>query len=420
MEHRRNDRNRLPETGAPWLQLQHELHASRANDLDWNHGALYYHWPEPGGNVHQAAMAASNIFFSDIWLGRFSQPSVNKLSSEIEGFVLDLHEAPSDGHVVLTSGGTESILLSMKAARDWARHERPEITAPSVVAPYSAHPAFSRSATYFGLNLIRVPVGADYRADVDAMAGAITDDTIALIGSAPSWPYGLIDPIPEIAALAQSRGLWCHVDACVGGFLIPFYRALGDDLIDMNFTLPGVTSISADLHKFGFTPHGISSATFRNQDFARYGEFAMEDWPCGRYAAETIQGTKAGHVAASAWTTMRLLGREGYLDMARRLHRTTDRLVEGMAKLGVQPLAKPEAGILVVTSAEFDIFAVSEALNRRGFPHCGVLEPEALHFVLNPLETDEPIDALLEAMAGAVADVKAGRVTRPGAQATYA
>ncbi|MEM7123851.1 MAG: aminotransferase class V-fold PLP-dependent enzyme [Pseudomonadota bacterium] len=410
----------LPEHGTPWIDLQHELNASRADDLDWTHGALYYHWPEPGGNVHQAAMAAGNIFFTDIWLGRFSQPSVNKLSSEIEGFVLDLHDAPADGHVTLTSGGTESILLCMKAARDWARQERPKITRPKVVAPFSAHPAFSRSAFYFGLDLVRVPVGPDLRADPKAMEQAITDDTIALIGSAPSWPYGLIDPIPEIGALAEKYGLWCHVDACIGGFLIPFYRALGDDLTAMNFLVPGVTSISADLHKFGFTPHGISSATFRSHDHARHGLFEMSDWPCGRYAAETVQGTKAGHTAASAWTTMRLLGREGYLDVARRLHETTDKLVRGMAPLGITPLAQPEAGILVVTGSDVDIFAVSKGLFERGFPHCSVLQPEALHFVLNPLENDAPIDALLEAMSGAVADAKAGRITREGEQATYA
>lgn len=410
----------LPENGTSWIDLQHELNASRADDLDWTHGALFYHWPEPGGNVHQAAMAASNIFFNDLWLGRFSQPSVKKLSSDLECFVLDLNDAPDDGHVTLTSGGTESILLCMKAARDWARANRPDITSPTLVMPFSAHPAFNRSAMYFGLEVVRVPVGADYRADAKAMEQAITDDTIALIGSAPNYPYGLIDPIPDIAALAEKHDLWCHVDACVGGFLIPFYRALGDDLIAMNFSVPGVTSISADLHKFGFTPHGISTATFRSHDHARHGQFEMSDWPFGRYAVETVQGTKAGHTAASAWTTMRLLGRRGYLDIARRLHETTDKLVQGMARMGIVPLTEPEAGILVLTSRDVDIFAVSQGLFQSGFPHSCVLEPEVLHFVLNPLEDDGPIDALLEATAGAVEDAKAGRVTRARVQATYA
>lgn len=409
----------LPQIGAQWPALHHDLMVSRANDIQWDQGAFYYHWPEPGGNVHQAAMAAANMFYTDIWLGRFNQPSINGFVEELEGFVLDLHEAPEGGAVTLTSGGTESILLAMKAARDRARKLGITSARPTIVAPWSAHAAFNKAADYFELEIIRVPVGEDLRADVGAMAEAITKDTIALIGSAPSWPYGLIDPIPEIAALAQKHGLWCHVDACVGGFLIPFYRELGHDLTPMNLAVPGVTSISADLHKFGFTPHGISSVTFCDEETAGHAGFSFDAWPCGRYAGQTIQGTKAGQTAAAAWTTMRLLGRDGYLDLARRLSRTTNRLVEGATAAGLRPLAKPEAGILTLTSNDVDIFAVSEALNRRGFPHCAVLNPEALHYVINPVENDVPIDALLEAMAGAVTDAKASRVNRAGKQATY-
>jgi sphinganine-1-phosphate aldolase len=410
----------LPQIGAQWPALHHTLMSSRANDLAWEQGAFYYHWPEPGGNVHQAAMAAGNMFYADIWLGRFNQPSINTFIEDLEGFVLNLHEGSERGAVVLTSGGTESILLAMKAARDRARSLGVTASRPQIVAPWSAHPAFNKAADYFDLEVIRVPVGDDLKADVSAMAEAITPETIALIGSAPSWPYGLIDPIPAIAALAKEHGLWCHVDACVGGFLIPFYRELGHDLTPMNFTVSGVTSISADLHKFGFTPHGISSVSFCDEEAAAHAAFSFDAWPCGRFAIETVQGTKPGHTAAAAWTTMRLLGRNGYLDLARRLARTTEKLVEGATALGLKPLAKPEAGILTLTSDAVDIFAVSEALNRRGFPHCAVLQPEALHYVINPVENDEPIHALLEAIAGAVEDAKASRITRAGRQSTYA
>ena len=410
----------LPEAGDHWYDLRQEVYASRQEDVDWMHGSFFTHWPEPGRNIHAQAMAISNVFFNDQWLGKYSQPSFNRLVEQIEGMVLDILDAPDDAFVTLTSGGTESIELAVKAARDWAAAHRPEIRRPKMVLPRSAHPAFNKSAAFFGLDVVRVPQGNDWRADVAALEAALDDDTVFIMGSAPSWPHGLIDPIPRIGELAQKYGLWCHVDACIGGFLLPFYEALGDDITTWDFRVPGVMSMSADLHKFGFVPHGMSTVTFREPGLRDHLTFDFSDWHSGQYATDTIQGTRPARAAAACWATMRHLGRDGYLGLARRMKQVTDQFVEGLAEIGdLQPLAAPEAGLLVISSPSLDLFAVSAALEARGFPHGMTREPPGLHFTLNPIEDERPLNLLLDALKGAVGDVKAGRVTASASDGSY-
>jgi sphinganine-1-phosphate aldolase len=413
-------RFRMPAEGDNWIDLRREIYGPKAADVDWTHGAFYYHWPEPGGDVHATAMSVSNLFFNDQWLGKYNQPSFNRLLAEIEGMVLDILEAPEGAHCCLTTGGTESILLAMKTARDWAAAERPDRVKPEILLPYSAHPAFNKAAALMGIKAVRVPQGADWRADVGAMRRAITPQTIAVVGSAPSWPHGLIDPIPAIAALAREHGLWCHVDGCIGGFLLPFYRAAGESVPPWQLAIEGVCSISADLHKFGFTPVGMSSLVLKSAEHRKYLQFSFGGWPCGTYTTECLVGTRPARAAAAAWATMRRLGRNGYVELARHTLATTKRLVEGLGAIGhVQPLARPEAGVLLVTSPAIDIFAVSVGLKQRGFPHGRVVEPEGLHFTMNPVVENGPVDALLAAMAASVEDVRAGKTTRQSSEASY-
>ena len=410
----------LPAEGTSWIDLRKEVHALKAGDIDWNHGAFYYHWPEPGGDIHATAMGVSNQFFNDQWLGKYNQPSFNHLLGEIEGMVLDIVGAPEGAHCCLTTGGTESILLAMKTARDWAAASRPVGGRPRIVLPRSAHPAFNKAAALLGLEAVRLPQGPDWRADVAAMGAAVTADTIAIVGSAPSWPHGLIDPIPAIASIAREHGLWCHVDGCIGGFLLPFYREAGEPTPPWGFEIEGVRSLSADLHKFGFTPNGMSSVTLRHGEDRQFLRFAFDGWPCGAYATECLVGTRPARAAAAAWATLRRLGRAGYLELARRTLATTRRLGDGLAAIGdLRPLAPPEAGVLLVTSPSLDIFAVSQGLKQRGFPHGRVLEPEGLHFVMNPVEGSAPVAALLSAFTESVAEVRAGRLTRQSSEASY-
>jgi glutamate/tyrosine decarboxylase-like PLP-dependent enzyme len=279
---------------------------------------------EPGGDVHAAAMAVSNLFFNDQWLGKYNQPSFNRLLAEIEGMVLDILDAPDGAHCCLTTGGTASIILAMKTARDWAAAERPTAGSPEILLPFSAHPAFNKAAAFLGLKVVRVPQGPDWRADIAAMGRAIRPDTIAIVGSAPSWPHGLIDPIPAIAALAREHGLWCHVDACIGGFLLPFYRAAGAPSPPWELAIEG-RSISADLHKFGYTPNGMSSLTLKRGEDRRFLQFSfmaglrnLYDGMPGWHRPAQRRGRGLGHhapfgaPAMSNWRGVRCPPRNGW------------------------------------------------------------------------------------------------------------
>jgi glutamate/tyrosine decarboxylase-like PLP-dependent enzyme len=412
-------RYQLPERSAHWHDLRAEIFALRADDVDWTHGAFFNHWPEPSRNIYPQAMFITDVFFSDQWLGKYNVESTNRILAQVEGMVGDIIGVPDSGFVSLTNGGTESISLAVKTARDWARAERPEVKKPRIVVPYSAHPAFNKAAHFFGLDVTRVPLTADWRVDVAALEAAVNDDAILIVGSTPCWPHGRVDPIPEIAELAEKHGLWLHVDACVGGFLLPFYEQIGQKLPIWDFRLPGVRSMSADLHKFGFTPPGMSSVSFRDESMRKHLVFEFSDWPTGPYATESLLGTRAARNAAAAWATMRQLGREGYLELARSVRDTTERFVAGISGINDLTVLSEEAGLLVITSTSLDIFAVSSALREHGFPHGVIREPPGLHFTITPLEDRGPLDALLEAIIASVDDVRKGRIASGDRSGSY-
>ena len=229
----------FPSRGQLWRELEVELRQSKRDDFDWRHSAFSIGWPTAPERLDLVARRAADLFFSyDVSEG-YAQPSAEKVESEVKQMTLEILNASDGSACTVTSGGTESNLLAVKTARDWARANRPEAEAPEILIPYTAHPSFNKAATYLGLDVIRVPQGGDYRADVGAMAEAITDDTIMIVGSAPTWPHGVVDPVVALADLAQSHGIWCHVDACVGGFLIPFLKELGHDVPDFDLSVPG-------------------------------------------------------------------------------------------------------------------------------------------------------------------------------------
>jgi sphinganine-1-phosphate aldolase len=412
-------RYQLPEKKSQWYDLRGEVYKLRSGDVDWMHGAFFNHWPDPSRNIWPQAMVISDIFFSDQWLGKYNVDSTNVILKEVEDMVFDILGAPEGGFVSLTNGGTESISLAVKTARDWARAERPNVKNPKIIAPYSAHPAFNKAAHFFGLEVVRVPLTDDWHTDVKAMGEAIDDDAIFIVGSTPCWPHGRVDPIEEIGELAEKHGLWLHVDACVGGFLLPFYEQIGEKLPTWDFRVPAVMSMSADLHKFGFTPVGMSSVTFRDEALRKHLVFEFTDWPTGPYATESLLGTRAARNAAACWATMKYLGRQGYLELAQSMRDTTDRFVKGVEEIGDLTVLSEQAGLLVITSPALDIFAVSKALNQDGLAHGVIRQPPGLHFTITPLEDWGPLDLMLEGIAKAVDDAKSGRVVADDTAGSY-
>ena len=327
---------RLPAEGlgrAEVTRLARQL--AGAEEARWRDGfasGAVYHG-DPGHvallNDVYAAHSQSNPLHPDLW------PSATKFEAEIVSMTAHLlgagHAAPDQPVVgTVTSGGTESILLAMKTYRDYARDRR-GIAEPEIVAPVTAHAAFDKAARYFDMKLVRVPVDGGYAADVAAMAAAVTDRTAVLVGSAPSFPHGIIDPVPQIAALAAERGAGCHVDACLGGFIVPWAQRLGYPVPDLDFRLPGVTSMSADTHKYGYAAKGSSVVLYRGRELRHFQYYTTSDWPGGLYFSPTLEGSRPGALSAACWAAMISVGERGYAEAAGRILATGARLRAGIA-----------------------------------------------------------------------------------------
>lgn len=412
----------LPATGRPWPELRDELEAAKAGDFSWKKGrmALYFYYLDE--EVKRIAQEAYMAYWTENAMGVRAFPSVAKLEADVAGMGLSLLNAPAEASATFTSGGTESILLAVKTARDWARATK-GITSPSMVIPRTGHPAFDKAAEYFGVRSVRVPTTRnDFRADVAEMERHIDGDTIMLLGSAPNYPYGVFDPIAEIAALAEKRGLWMHVDACVGGFLAPFVARLGREVPPFDFRVPGVTSMSADLHKYAYTAKGASLMMLRDRALEQHLTFKFDRWERGAYQSATMQGSRSAGAVAAAWAVMNHLGVDGYVKWAGVLMHTADKLACGIGRIpGLAVLEPHELCIFVYTSRDpaLDIGAVADAMTRRGWFVGRQAEPKGIHMHLNPIHA-ETADEYLANLAEAVAEVRAGRLTAGAAPArTY-
>ncbi|MEP7085010.1 MAG: aspartate aminotransferase family protein, partial [Betaproteobacteria bacterium] len=370
----------FPEQGLPPAAVFAAMEDARHSDVDWRRGrlGLYVHYA--GEDVLEVAKEAYRRFFSENALGPKAFPSLKRFEDDILAWTADLLQAGPQATGVVTSGGTESIFLALKTARDWARAARPDITTPEIVAPVSAHPAFDKAAHYLCMKVRRLPLRADYRADVPAMAAAISPDTIILIGSAPAFPHGVIDPIPALAELARQRGLWLHVDACVGGFLAPFARRLGYPIPPFDFAVEGVRSMSADLHKYGFTAKGASVLLLADQSLRRHLVFEFDNWPRGKYVSPTFAGTRPGGAIAAAWAVMRYLGIDGYLRLATAIMGVRDRLLEGIPAIeGLYIVGAPDLSVIGYAGHGVDMFAVAEQLTGKGWFVSTMSNPPGIH-----------------------------------------
>jgi sphinganine-1-phosphate aldolase len=284
-------------------------------------------------------------------------PSLLRMENEV---VATAAKLLNGGVGQITSGGTESCMLAVLAARgDAAR--------PSIVLPVTAHAAFHKAAHYFGVRIIPVPVGGDFRVDPAAVWEAIDDDTVLVVASAPSYAHGVIDPVADIAAMALERGIRCHVDACIGGWVLPYFRRLGVDVPAFDFDVPGVTSISVDLHKYAYCPKGTSVLLHRDAELRRSQYFASAAWPGYTMLNTTMQSTRSGGPIAAAWAVLRYVGDEGYLELARRTLAAVRTLRVGIDDLGLRVLGDPTSTLLALTSEAGNLFAVADEMRKRGW-----------------------------------------------------
>jgi glutamate/tyrosine decarboxylase-like PLP-dependent enzyme len=377
----------LPQKGLPSAEVLRRLAALKEDDQDWRGGRVFSLVYSAGDEVHELLQAALSLYSAENGLNVLAFPSIGAMQHDVVQITASLLGAddPGSGGSVdgfLTSGGTESLLQAVKTARDVARHDR-AIERPQVVAAESAHAAFTKAADYFDVELIRVPVGSDYRADVDAMADACTDRTILLVGSAPTYPHGVVDPIADIAGLAVERGLLCHVDACMGGFLLPFLTALDRFREPFDFRLPGVTSMSADVHKYGYAAKGVSVILYRTPELARKQIFATTDWLGGFYASTAMAGTRPAGPIAAAWAALMHIGWEGYLELTRTADDAAAVLRSGIESIdGLAVRGDPAATVMAFGAVDpegLDIFAIGEYLAAEGWYLDRQQRPDSLH-----------------------------------------
>jgi len=419
---------RLPETGRDREDILHELSImADEENARWKNGRIsgtFYH----AGDEHREFLNRAFSYFSHVNVLQVDLcPSMSKFESEIVSMTArmlngdQVRKANPDDEIcgTVTFGGSESIMLPMKVYRDRGRVEK-KITAPEIILPLTAHPAFHKAGEYFGIRMVLAPVNeTDFRVIPAEVKKRINDNTVAIVGSAGNYPYGLIDPLDELSEIALEHDIGLHVDGCLGGFILPWIERLGYRVPVFDFRLPGLTSMSADTHKFGFGLKGNSVVLYRNLKLRRYQFFQMAHWPGGIYASPSMTGSRSGGLTASTWAAMVYLGEEGYLKAAAAIMKVADRIKEGVSGIpGLQIIGDPTF-LISFRSNDVDIFHVNDYMISQGWRFNGLQNPPAIHFCVTMPQTLVPgvADRLVEDLRKGVeyAGTMAGKNPRSGA-----
>ena len=362
---------KIPEKGMAKEDIFRTLESYKGQDLDWKSGRVLGYIYYPGKKAHDVIDEAYTAYLTENALDPTTFPSTLRLENEVVGMVANLLRGDENVVGNFTSGGTESLILAVKTARDHARATRPHIKEPEMVLPVTAHASFYKAAHYLNVKPVVTPVHDDsFLADVDAMRDAITDNTILLVGSAPGYAHGVVDPISEIAKLALENNLLCHVDGCVGGIHLSYMRKLGFPLPEFDFTVPGVTSISADLHKYGYAAKGASVILYKNKELRKHQIFGCSRWTGYTVINAAVTSSKTAGPMAAAWAVMRYLGDEGYLEIVREVMAATQVVIDGVNRIdGVKVLGKPNMCMFsfASTSQKINVYRLADALKKKGW-----------------------------------------------------
>jgi glutamate/tyrosine decarboxylase-like PLP-dependent enzyme len=364
----------------------------------------------------------SNPLHNDVW------PSSTKYEAEIVAMTADMlgaktasDDSSTDEEIcgVVSSGGTESILLAMKAYRDRARAVR-RIRKPEMIVPSTAHVAFDKAAQYFNIKIIHIPVDHRFKADVEKTKKAITKNTVVIVGSAPSFPHGVVDPIEQLSELARQRNTGFHTDACLGGFVLPWLRKLGYDVPPFDFALPGVTSISADTHKYGYAPKGTSVILYRGSELRHYQYFKAADWPGGLYFSPTLAGSRPGALSAACWAAMVATGQHGYTQAAQRIMQTASAIKTGIEKMPDLQVVGEPLWVIAFRSETLDIYRVMDYMTAKGWSLNGLHKPACLHLCVTLRHTQPGVaERFVHDLKDAVEYVKANPQTEGGMAPIY-
>jgi sphinganine-1-phosphate aldolase len=389
----------LPKAGVPREELFAEMRKRKESDADWRAGRTWSLIYPTHDDVDEVLAEANELYLYENALNPFRFPSLRQMEVDVVEMTGGLLHAPGGFGGCMTSGGTESILMAVKSARDRAKAER-GVEHGELLAPQTAHPAFGKAARYLGLDLVQIPIGPDHRADVAAAGRLLSERTALVVGSAPNYPFGTVDPIPELSALAAERGISFHTDSCLGSFLLPFLERLGEDVPPFDFRVPGVTTMSADVHKYGYCTKGASVVLHRDEaHLKKYQLFVYTDWPGGLYASFAMAGAKPAAPIAAAWAVMRYLGEEGYLRLAREILEATRKLKSGIAEIpGLRVIGEPVMSVFAfgADGDSLDLFAVGDVMDDRGWHIDRQHEPDALHVMVSPKHLEVADDFLAD------------------------
>ena len=410
----------LPEVGVPREQILRELaemsaEEDRKGDSGRVSGSIY-----SGDHDHYAFQVQAFGYFAHAnVLQRDMYPSATKMEAEIVSMTAGMLNGDDDTGGLITSGGTESLVTAMLTYREWGRHVK-GIAKPQIIMPVTAHPAHSKAFHYFDIDVLVAPVTAGMTVDVDWVRDHIGPDTVALVGSAGTYPHGLIDPIPELGQLALERGLGLHVDGCLGGFILAWGDELGYRHTPFDLAVPGVTSISADTHKYGYALKGSSVLLFRPKALRREQYLVIDSWPGGAYSSPTMAGSRSGGLVAATWASMLSMGKSGYRSIAADIFRTADEIKAAVLSHEELELIGDSLFNVAFRSDAVDIFHVNDGLADLGWRMNGLQLPPALHFCVTRPNTQPGVsDAFAVDLAKAVAYARNPPSPMPRSGAIY-
>lgn len=401
----------IPQTGLSKQEILATLNAFKSRDMDWKAGKVWCYVYNPGEDPAEVTREAYLSFLTENGLDPSVFPSMLKLETDVVRAVINLLRGDLNAVGHLTTGGTESIMLAVKTARDMARATKPHIKEPEMVLPKTAHAAHHKAAHYLGVKPVLVDIDpVTFKVRAADMEKAITENTILLVASAPSYSQGVIDPIGEIGEIAQKHNLLFHVDGCVGGLHLSFMRKLGYQVPDFDFTVPGVTSISTDLHKYGYAAKGCSVIMYRSKHIRKYQIFACTDTTAYTLINPTVLSTKSGGPMAGAWAILNFLGEEGYMKIIRDVQEATQKLIGGINAIPeLRVLGQPAMCMFSFASDEINVYQLGDEMNKRGWYIQGQfstpLTPRNLHISVNH-GTIHNVEALLRDLRECVGIVK--------------
>ncbi len=410
----------VPEKGLSIDEVSAQLDKIASRDMPDDSGKLFSYVYMSGRKDLRKIMDFYNAFVNKNALDFTVFPSSMAIENDLVAMTASLLHGNSSTVGTFTSGGAESILLSIKTGRDYFLEKRKDFTGkPEIIIPRTAHPAFVKGAQYFGLELKIAPVNSEtFKVEPEEVNKLITDNTAIIVGSSPSYPVGVMDPIEDLGKLAQDNDIWLHVDACLGGFILPFFERLGQKVEKYDFSVPGVHSISIDFHKYGYTPKGASVLLYRNKELRRHQIFTNASWPGYPMVNTTMQSTKSIGPMVGAWATINYLGMDSYLDLAGKVISAKQKLLTGIKNLGFKTLGFPDSSIVTFRHDDLNIFALAELLKKDGWflqVQPGSVElglPASLHMTLTATH-DDKIPLFLESLEKNVKNLMKDKKTEP-------